>query len=418
MNARSSTAFSKAAPLVLTISLFALWGLGQRLYDTLLPQFAQNFSLQGYQLALTQSLYSFAYFLAAIPAALYARRFGYKAAVLAGLGVFCLGAFLLYPATETHSFNYFLFAVAVMSCGWIVLEVAANPLVASLGSEETSVRRLNLAQALFTPGSLLGIYCGRWLLEANLAVPTAKLTHSIVHPYIVLGAILFVLAFLFDDTRFPAVASERTRGLRSLPSEFRALFRRPLFLFAVLAQFFAVLALAGTWSHGGSYFQAAFPAMAPSSLNDVFVWALAVFGVGRLVGTALMYRFRAECVLLVFSAGGLVLAAVSSVSGGALGAIAMLASSFFLSITWPTILGFAIRGLGPLMKIATALVCMGGAAGGFAFQFLSVIWTPQTAQAGMLLPVIAYAMIFGFALKCRRAWCDKSERSPATVPLV
>lgn len=403
MNAPKSKAAGRTIPLVLTISLFALWGLGHRLYDTLLPQFARVFAVQGFELTLAWSLYSFVYFLGAIPAALYARRFGYKAAILAGLGVFCFGAFVLYPAVETHRFVYFVFAVGVMSCGWVLLEVAANPLAANLGSNETSVCRLNLAQAFFVPGAIVGIYCARWLLQSNLAIPSAKLAHSIVHPYIVLGVVLVALAFVIDDTRFPPVATDNSRGLRNVSREFATLLSRPLFIFAVAAQFFAVVAMGGTWSLSGRFFETVFPGFDLSGIRDPFVWAFCFFGVGRFVGTALMVRFSAERVLLVFAAGGFLSSVVSFMSGGALAALAMLVSNFFLSITWPTVLGIGIRGLGPLTKVATALICMGGAVGGFGYHFLSLFWTPNPVEAGMLVPVVSYLVIFGFAMKSARA---------------
>ena len=133
-----------------------------------------------------------------------------------------------------------------------------------------------------------------------------------------------------------------------------------------------------------------------------------------------MYRFRAESVLVTFSLGGLLLSLIATFSGGAVGAIAMLLSSFFLSITWPTVLGLAIQGQGPLMKIATALVCMGGAVGGFAYQFLAVSWGPHAVQYGMLVPLVSYAVLFVFALQCSRLTGVRAE-SPAAAasePLV
>ena len=395
--ARSSVS-SFAAAFVLTVSLFALWGLGHRLYDALVMQFTGVIGLRGFELALTRSMYSIVYFLGAIPAALYACRFGYKAAIVFGLGSICIGAFLLYPAAETQAFAYFLLAAAVMSCGWIFLEVAANPLAAALGSVETSVRRLNVAQSFFPLGALAGVFAGRWMVAAHLALPAAGFAYSIVHPYIVIGAAVLLLAFRFEEVRFPPVASEHSRDLKSTARDFRALLSRPLFVFGIAAQSCSVLALAGTWSVGGSYFAAAFPGAAPLGGVDIFVWSLAVFALGRFVGSALMFRFDPDRLLAVFAGGGLMLAAIAACTGGPLGAVSVIASSFFLSITWPTVLGIAIRGFGPLMKLGTALVCMGGALGGVAYQMLNVIWTNPSVRAAMVVPAVSYAVVLAFAV--------------------
>ena len=383
------------AAIILTASLFAVWGLGLRLYDTLLPQFAKVFELHSYELALTQSVYSIVYFLGAIPAALYARRFGYKAAILFGLGSFCVGAFILYPAAETRVFPYFLFAATVMASGWLVLEIAANPLAACLGSVETSVWRLNVAQSFFPLGALVGTFCGNWIVSSNLALPVERFTRSIVHPYILVGVGMLVLAYLVDIARFPPVATERIRGLRGAAGEFRALLTNRLFLFGIVAQFFSVLALAGTWSLCGRFTGAAF-------MGNVFLWSLAVFAAGRVFGSTLMARVEPDRLLAVFACGGLILAAVAALAGEPVGVIAMVASSFFLSIIWPTVLGISIRGLGPLMKLGTALVCMGGAVGGFAYQMLNVAWTFPSANLAMVVPVISYAAVLAFAVVSER----------------
>lgn len=406
-DARNAAANFTAA-FALTVSLFALWGLGHSLYDTLMPQVAAVFGLHGYGRALTQGLYSIMYIVGAIPAALCARRFGYTAAVLLGLGALCIGAFLLYPAMEQKTFRFFVTAVAMMSFGWIMLEVAANPLAASFGTVETSVRRLNLAQSFFPIGALAGVFVGGWLVSAHLAVPAGGARYSIVHPYILIGAGVLLLAFLFENTRFPPVASERVRGLKGVGNEFRILLTNRLFLFGVVAQFFSVLALAGTWSVGGRVFEAAFPGTTQITGGDVFIMALAAFAVGRFAGTALMYRFAPDRILAVFSGGGLVLASFTALTGGPAGAIATIASSFFLSITWPTVLGIAIRGLGPLMKLGTALVCMAGGVGGLAYQMMTVVWNVPDAHVAMIVPAVSYAALLAFA-----AAGDKARKSIA-----
>src|SRR5215472_14090957 len=79
---------------VVVISLFFLWGVANNLNDILIKQFKKAFELSDFQAGLVQSAFYGGYFLLAIPASLAIRRFGYKAALLAGLGLYALGAFL------------------------------------------------------------------------------------------------------------------------------------------------------------------------------------------------------------------------------------------------------------------------------------------------------------------------------------
>jgi MFS transporter, FHS family, L-fucose permease len=383
------------AAFVLTVSLFAVWGLGHRLYQTLVPQFALTFHLHGLQLALFPQVYNFVYIFGAIPAALYARRFGSKAAILLGLGCIGVGAYTLYPAAEMHAFGYLLTAVSILACGWILLEVAANPLAACLGPSRGFVWRLNFAQAFYPVGALAGVMIGRWLVDSDLTMPSARFAYSIAHPYILIAAGVLLLAFLVEEVRFPPVASERCRG-----GGFAAigqLLRRPKFTIAIVAQFCSVLALVGIWSVAAAMIADAFPHRPDGLLGDGFVWALIFFAAGRFIGTALMRTIAPARLLALFAGFGAAFTVLAAATGGFGTAIALLGASFCVSITWPTILGLAIRDTGLAMKPATALIAMGGALGGVS-QHLLGVWAFSSPQASLLLPALGFAGVLVFAL--------------------
>lgn len=384
------------AAFALTVTLFALWGMGHRLHETLSPQFATLFHLTVYEQAFTRSIFNTVYFVCAIPAAYYAFRLGYKAAILFGLGVICVGAFVLYPAAETQMFGYYLLATTVLSSGWVFLEVAANPLIASLGPEKTFVWRLNLAQAFYPLGSLAGVVAGHWLLSTHQAVPGAKSDIAIVHPYILLGAGVLVLAYLFEETRFPPMANERQRD--GMGAALRRLLTSPMFLFAIAAQFFAVMVLAASRNIAGAALDAVLPSQMTGLLRDGMIWALCIFAAGRFAGCAVMRFVDPARLLALFSAGGIVAALIAAFSSGPVAIAAALVAVFLVSISWPTVLGLAIQGSGILMKPATALICMGGAAGGGVYYMMCTVWPVLTTTAGMLLPALSFAAVLAFAV--------------------
>ncbi|MDR3526559.1 MAG: MFS transporter [Rhizomicrobium sp.] len=389
--------------IVLTVSLFALWGLTHRLYDTLIPPFAKVFALGSVELVLAQSVYSIVYFVFAIPAALYARKFGYKAGLVFGLGSFCVGAFLFYPAAQQHVFVLFLLAATVMSCGWIFLEVSANPLVAQLGSERNAAQRLNFAQAFYPVGVLVGVYAGRWLILSDLKLPVGQLAQAVVTPYIVIGAGALVLAFLVDKAKFPPIATEHIERGTGVRQEYRTLLSRPLFLFGVVAQFCYVAAQVGTWTMTAPYVENALPGIAANAAANYLFWSLIIYGAGRFIGTALMSWIDPDRLMAVFAAGAAVLAVTAALAGGRLGVVAMVASSFFMSILFPTILAVAIRGLGPLTKSGTALIYMGGAGGVAGLAVMHGIWTVSSITLAMLVPALCYAVVVVYALADRKA---------------
>jgi MFS transporter, FHS family, L-fucose permease len=136
--------------VMLTIGLFFLWGLANNLNDVLIAHFRHAFALSDFASGLVQSAFYLGYFCFAIPAALTAQRFGYKATVILGLLLFALGALLFLPASAAVSYPFFLFALFVIASGLAFLETAANPMVAVLGDAAGAARRLNLAQASTT----------------------------------------------------------------------------------------------------------------------------------------------------------------------------------------------------------------------------------------------------------------------------
>lgn len=404
--------------IILTVSLFALWGLTHRLYDTLIPPFAKVYALDSAELVLTQSVYSIVYFVFAIPAALYARIFGYKAGLVFGLGSFCVGAFLFYPAAQQHVFVLFVLAATVMSCGWIFLEVSANPLVARLGSVRTSAQRLNFAQAFYPVGVLLGVYTGRWLILSDLTLPIGLLAHAVVLPYIVIGAGALMLAFLIDKVKFPAVATEHVKHGTGALQEYRALLSRPMFQFGVAAQFCYVAAQAGTWTLTVPYVESALPGIAATSAADYLFWALIVYGAGRFIGTVLMFWIDPDRLMAVFAAAALILALIATAAGGQLGVISMVATSFFMSIMFPTILAGAIRDLGPLTKSGTALIYMAAAGNVVGLSIMHLVWTFSSIPFVMLVPALCYAVVLAFAMANHKASKAVANCRMAEAPLV
>lgn len=385
---------------VLTVSLFALWGTGHRFYETLEPEFSASFALDSFASALTSSLYSAVYFVGAIPAAFYALRFGYKAAILFGLGCIIVGAFTFYPAAETHTVAYFVFATAVMSCGWIFLEVAANPLIAGMGPRRRFISRLNLAQGFYPLGALVGTIVGHWILDQKLATPSHQMSIAVAHPYILLGAGVMLLAFLFEEARFPPVASHRIRGTIKL--HIPALLSQRTMIAAILAQFFGIVALASIWWLAPVLWGRILPGTQAVAWTDPAIWALLSVAAGRFAGASLLRRFHPIRLLAIFCAGGAAASALVGLTGGWTAAIAILAAGFSVSIVWPTVLGIAIRDKAELIKPATALIVMGGAAGGVTHSLINVVWRIPSASVAALIPLVGFAAVFFLTFLLRK----------------
>lgn len=383
--------------VILTFALFALWGAGHRLYETLVPGFAQLFALGSGQLVLTQSIYGIIYLLLAVPAAIYARALGSKAAIVFGLGAWGIGAFLFYPAAQAHAFPYFLAAAAVMSAGYIFVEIGANPIVAGLGPPQTTVRRLNFAHALFPVGGIVALYVGRWVILSDNALPLDRLSEAVVRPYMVIGIVVLALAFLVDKLAFPTHATARGRA-RALTDEIRTLLARPRFLAAIGAQACCVAARTGAFALGAFYIRDAIPGATASTAADYILAALAAFAIGRWIGAILMFWCNPTRLLALFALSGVVFGAIAAFHGGPIGAYAVVATSFSVSILYATILGTAIKDLGPMTTAGTALIYTGAAGAGLGLTAMHLVWTVSSVELAMLVPTLGFAGVLLFAL--------------------
>ena len=393
-------------PLVLmaTVGLFAIWGFAHQIYAAIGPQFAAFFQLTGSEAALSQSMFTVSLLALAIPAALFLRRFGYKLGVVFGLSSFSVGALLLYPAIDQHEYIYFLGAVIVLGAGWAWLETSANPLIVSLGSPDTAVRRLNFAQSFYPIGVVLGYEVGKRLTQMDLSQAGGQMAQTAVRPYVIVGLCVLFVAFLIENLDFPPVATERTGKDTRAREELRTLLSRPTFRIgaaAIAAYIFAHVVL---WSVTLSYARQVIPAASGMTAANVITWSFVVYGIGRFAGTALMYRFEPNRLFAVCAGACVVLTAAAVVIGGLPGIFCVVATNFFMSIMYPTIFATTIRGLGHLTKAASGLlVAAMGVAASLAPIALNAIVTLTSIQFAVILPALSFGFLLVYSGAVRRA---------------
>jgi FHS family L-fucose permease-like MFS transporter len=282
-----------------------------------------------------------------------------------------------------------------------------------LGDPASSERRLNFSQA-FNPfgaicGALIGtvfVFSGIELKPAQVAVmKTAGTwqpylhheTMRVITPYLVLGSVVFLWALLMLRTRFPKMAGETTSHAAAEHGRFRDLFRHPHFVLAVAAQFFYVGAQVGTWSYFIQYVQD-YTHQPEKVAGYLLTGTLAAFGVGRFSATWIMQFVRPNRLMGSYSVINVLLVAIGVVFPGWIGLWAILLTSFFMSLMFPTIFALGLKGLGPNTKIGGSLIVM-AIVGGAVFTPLMGLVAAHSMARAMLIPMACYAFIayYGFA---------------------
>ena len=350
---------------VLIVGLFFMWGVANSLNDVLIPQFRKAFQLDDFASSLVQSAFYFGYFCFAIPASLFMRRFGYRAAVLMGLGLYGAGALLFLPAAQASQYYGFLIALYVIASGLAFLETSANPLIAVMGPASSADQRLNFAQTFNPIGTMIGSYVGGMLIFSDVhytpdqlqaltpdafaafRAVRARRGQTTLHPHRRHGAGLGRAGRLRE---IPA-GRPRPRNDGETEGGFGGLGKFPRYWLGVLAQFAYVGAQVGVWSFLIRYTQHNFPGTLE---KDALRWLPISFGIffaGRFIGTLLMSRVNPAKLLASFAAINVALCLVAVVAGGHVGLTALIASSFFMSIMFPTIFSMSLRGLGVYTEV-------------------------------------------------------------------
>ncbi|MGH8198935.1 MAG: L-fucose:H+ symporter permease [Steroidobacteraceae bacterium] len=401
-------------PLVLVVSLFFLWGVANNLNDILIRQFKRAFELTDLESGLVQSAFYLGYFLFAIPAGLLMRRYGYKAGIVVGLGLYAAGAFLFYPAADLRTYGFFLFALFVIASGLSFLETSANPFVTVLGAPAGAERRLNFAQAFNPLGSITGVVIGRFFIfsgadappQAAAMSPAARAAYdaaqsgAVQAPYMVIGIVVLALALVILLTRFPAVHESHEPRARE-EARWRELRGRWRYFFAVAAQFFYVGAQVGVWSYLIRYAEGTVPGTSDRHAADFLIVSLVLFMLGRFAGAALMRRVAPAFLLATFAAVNTVLAAVAIALPGHIGLDALIASSFFMSVMYPTIFALGVSGLGEVRKLASSVLVMAIVGGAVLTPAMGALSGVAGINWCMVVPLLCFAAVLAFALNVR-----------------
>lgn len=408
-------------PFILLTSCFAWWGLANNMTDTLLSAFKRIQSMSDFQTSLIQIAFYGSYFCFALPAAIFIKRFSYKAGVLLGLALFIIGGLLFYPSSITMVYWHFLVSLYILAGGLSILETAANPYVVVLGPEATGTQRLNFAQSFNPIGSIVGVALSKVFILSHLqglsaeqraALPPAELHRvqsgelaAVMGPYVAVSVVLVVIWILIAMAKMPHASDqgphpatgEGNKSLNVGPA-IRRLLQNRHYVWGVIAQFFYVGAQIGVWSFTIRY------VMGELGLNEdesstYYLLALVLFATSRFVCTGLMSYFTPRHILFTLSMIAIVCCALTAFVGGYPGVIALVCISGCMSLMFPTIYGLAIRGLGEDTKLGGSGLIM-AILGGAVITAIQGQVSDGTGSIGIsyLVPLGCFAVIAFYAL--------------------
>lgn len=387
-------------PFILITSLFLLWGFAHGLLDVLNKHFQGAFTMTKAESGLVQFSTYIAYFLMALPAGMFMKRYGYKKGIILGLLLFAAGAFAFIPAAFLHSATPFLVALFIIACGLCILETAANPYSTILGPSESGAQRLNLSQSFNGLGWILGPLVGGALIFGGDSNDAFALTK----PYILVGGIVLLVAILFFFTRLPEVKQEENEmeSIDNLGHTPISMWKHGQFVRSVLAQFCYCAAQTGIFSFFINYVTELDPQMTNIEASRILAFGgMALFMIGRLSGSFTMKWMAPGKLLTWFALADAVCMALVIVSAGTISLYALYLSFFFMSIMFPTIFALGLEGMGSYTKKASSYIVMGVAGGAFSPMLMGYIGEDNMA-IGFVVPLVAFLYILYFAIRCKK----------------
>lgn len=391
---------SYLVPFILITSLFLLWGFAHGLLDVLNKHFQGVFTMTKAESGLVQFSTYIAYFLMALPAGAFMKRYGYRKGIIMGLLLFAIGAFGFIPAAFLHSATPFLIALFVIACGLCILETAANPYSTILGPSASAAQRLNLSQSFNGLGWILGPLVGGLLIFGASEGDSMALTK----PYILVGGIVLFVALLFFFTKLPEIKPEEEEEVTAIVEEKPAasIWKRRQFVRSVVAQFCYCAAQTGIFGFFINYVTEMDPGISNLRASRILAFGgMALFMIGRLSGSFTMKWLAPGRLLTWYSLLSAVCMALVVASVGTLSLYALYLSFFFMSIMFPTIFALGLEGMGVYTKKASSYIVMGVAGGAFSPMLMGYIGEENMAL-GFIVPLIAFLYILYFAIKCKR----------------
>lgn len=384
-------------PFVLVTSLFFLWGLAHSILDVLNKHFQETMEGVGKtESALVQAVMYGGYFVMALPAGQIIKRYGYRAGVITGLLLYGIGALLFIPGGQLLSFPFFLFSLFVIGCGLTCLETSANPYVTVLGNAEGAARRINLSQSFNGLGWIVGP-----LIGGHFAFAVGADKGSIAIPYAIIGVVVLCVALVFAQVKLPEVQADGGAQTASAHAT-DSLWQHRNFVYGLIALFLYVAAQTGINSFFINY------VTEHASVSNVNASLLLGFGgmglfmAGRMGGSWLMLRVRAERVLLYCAVGATLAMAVLLSGAGVAGVAAFMLCYLCESIMFPTIFALALKGVGQHTKRASSFLIMSIVGGAIAPVLMGLIADHASMAMAFIVPLCCFVVIAAYAARFAR----------------
>ena len=452
---------SYTSSLIILTTLFFMWGFLTCMNDILIPYLKEIFVLKYWQAMLIQFCFFGAYFIGSLIYYLLSlrigdpiNRIGYKNGIIIGLVISCLGCLLFFPAAQFKMYGFFLGALFILGLGFTMLQIAANPYVAILGSPQTASSRLNMSQAFNSLGTTIAPVLGGYLIYEYFFSHGSSGGEAVKIPYIIFGLIFFIGAVVFKFIKLPEFVNEDevVRGTGALKFKNLSYGTLAIFMYvggevtigSFLINFIGLESimeleetaaknfLAYYW--GGTMIGRFSGALSLSAMEKTKKYALMIvlstlsfaliFFITRMeFQTVLPYiaiiglnfvafvigKGTAGRTLGLFASISMFLIALAIFSSGSLAMWALIAVGIFNSIMWSNIFTIAIDGIGKYTSQGSSLLIMAILGAALVPVIQGVLADVIGLQESFVVPLFCYIYIMFYGFYSSK-WKSKNQK--------
>ena len=376
-NTNTGNKKSTLIPIIIIAGLFFIFGFVTWINGALIPFMKTINELTSAQSFLVASASYISFVVMALPASAIINKIGYRKGMSLGLIIMAIGALVFIPAAEARTYWVFLSGIFIQGIGMTLLQTASNPYITILGPIDSAAKRIAIMGiANKIAGALGSLIFGAILLsgidEIKDKLSTVSSTEkaqlldtmadSVVTPYIIMAAVLFVLGILIRKAPLPHVEAEPIEEAKDGEAVKTNIFQFPHLWLGVLTLFVYVGAevIAGDtiiaygislgFSGGDAKFFTTFTLMAM-----VATYALGVFLIPKYMNQ--VFALKLSAVL------GIIFTFCIVFTTGFTSVLFVAALGIANALVWPAVWPLTLKGLGKFTKTASALLIMAIAGG-------------------------------------------------------
>lgn len=405
---------SYVMPMLIIGALFFIFGFVTWANATLIPYLQIACKLTTSAAMLVTFAFYISYAVMAFPSSWVLKKTGFKKGMMLGLLLMAAGALIFIPAANSRTYSVFLIGLFVIGTGLALLQTACNPYVTILGPIESAAKRISIMGICNKgAGALAPLIMGAIMLdnsdalqaklltldETQKAIELDALASKVVVPYIIIAAVLVVLAVFIHFSTLPEIKAEGEdeTDTASTVKNRESIFSYPyLWLgFVTLFLYVGVEVLAGdTISVYGNSLGISLD-VAKHFTSYTMIGML----VGYLLGIALIPKYISQSTALKFSAiFGILFSLGAIFTSGTTSVFFIAILGFANALVWPAIWPLAINGLGKFTKTASALLIVGIAGGAILPRLWASLGESVGLQQAYWIMVPCYLFILYFAV--------------------